>query len=102
MTLVSPSLLEALEDSRILLAGPRHGSSLETLAFLQPLKSLDNGEGFGISGQKIGSPPKNRTPTTTDPTPHSRPSDSRTEKTPKENLHKEFRRDPGWGVKEGA
>ena len=27
---------------------------------------------------------------------------SRTEKTPKENLHKEFRRDPGRGVKEGA
>ena len=27
---------------------------------------------------------------------------SRTEKAPKENLHKEFRRDPGRGVKEGA
>ena len=40
-------------------------------------------------------------------TPHQRLAKfvsigSRTEKTPKENLHKEFRRDPGRGVKEGA
>ena len=32
-------------------------------------------KGFGASGQKIGAPPKTRKSTTTDPTPHSRPSE---------------------------